>query len=123
MNVPGSNLLAYALTVICPDSFVLHRFTGKTTNTIGLDVSAYAAPETFQGSIQAVGRRLYADMGLDFTRRYISIWVSTNIDDLYRGRAGDQVTWNGTRWQVIDENDWHPIDGWDSIIAVQVPES
>ena len=121
MATPGSNLLDDALTLICPDSFQYYRFMDIQTNGIGLDVRRYAPPTSVRGSVQAVDRSLYADAGLDFSKRYLQIWTSTDVSDLYRARAGDQVQWEGSRWEVTSENDWHPMDGWNSFLAVQVP--
>ncbi len=120
MNVPGSNLLATALTVICPQSFQLFRYQGKTINAIGLDVHVYDAPVDLRGSIQAVGSEVYGDRGLDFQKQYIDVWVEANVSDLFRARASDQIAFNGRRYQVVDENDWFPIDGWDKFLAVLV---
>lgn len=212
MNVPGSNLLAAALTVICPQEFRYFRYQGKTINVIGLDEHTYDAPITLHGSVQSVDNDVYHERGLDFQRQYIEIFVSQDInphincrtlssvgslafsDEIgpdrqngiknfkngnfydpdttenrvsdsssfafseevgfdpdngvmnfghgnfnqnrdsnvlpttrndttnttFRARAGDQIEFNRMRWQVIDDDDWNPIDGWDSFIAVEV---
>ena len=121
MAVPGSNLLTAALELICPEPFQLYRYQGKTTNDIGYDVRTYAAPITIRGSIQAVDRAYYAEQGLDFNKRHIQVWTETEVEDLYRARSGDQIAWEGQRWEVLNESDWFPIDGWNSFVAVQVP--
>ena len=167
MNVPGSNLLAAALTVICPQEFSYFKYQGKTINAIGLDEHNYDPPITLHGSVQSVDNDVYPDRGLDFQRKYIEIFVSQDInphincrtlssvgslafsDEIgpnqrnavknfqngnfydpenmqdttnttFRARAGDQIEFNRMRWQVIDDDDWNPIDGWDSFIAVEV---
>ena len=120
MNVPGSNLLATALRVIYPEAFDYFQYQGLQTNAIGLDVVAFAPAVALQGSIQAVSRSVYQDMGLDFERRYVMIWTVSDIDGLERGRAGDQIQYNQRRYQVVDQDDWHAIDGWNSNLFVQV---
>ena len=120
-NTPGSNLLTDAFELICTEPFDYYRFTGIETNAAGIDVRAYAAPVTVQGSVQPVDRSEYDDMGLDWTKRYIQVWTDQNVDDLYRERAGDQIGRHGFRWEIQSENDWHEIDGWNSFTAVQVP--
>ena len=119
-NVPGSNLLTTALELICAEPFDYIEYTGTSVNEIGFDVRTYAAPVTVRGSVQAVDRTEYDQLGLDWTKRYIRIWTETDIDDLYRDRAGDQVRWHNLLWEVQSEDDWHPIDGWNSFTAVQV---
>ncbi len=121
MPTPGSNLLTTALGIICRESFDYIQFTGRTTNAIGYDERTYAEPVTITGSVQAVDRSHYTDNGLDFSKRHIQIWTDTNVEDLYRARSGDQIQWNGNRYEVLSETDWHPIDGWNNFIAVEVP--
>ncbi len=121
MSVPGSNLLSAAFDLICADSLPLYRYEGKTLNSIGYDVRTYSRPVTISGSVQAVDRNFYTAQGLDFSKRYVQVWTESNVDDIYRGRSGDQITWNGNRWEIMGENNWHPIDGWNSFLAVQVP--
>lgn len=120
MNVPGSNLLASALSVICPQPFDYYRYQGKTINAIGLDVHTFDPPVNMTGSIQEVDSSVYHERGLDFQSQYIEIFVLNDIDPLFRSTAGDQVQFNGRRWQVISEDGWFAMDGWDAFIAVEV---
>lgn len=120
-TTPGSNQLTDAFELICPEPFDYYRFTGMTTNAVGIDVRSYAAAVTARGSVQPVDRSKYGEMGLDFTRRYIQVWTDTDVMDLYRERAGDQIGWNSARWEIQSENDWHIIDGWNRFTAIQVP--
>ncbi len=122
-NIPSSNLLNDALTLVCPEPFLLSRFNGTTTNDIGVDVRTYETPFVSQGSIQPVDRKFYEQFGLDFNKRHIQIWSSTDIEDIYRGRSGDQIGWNLRTWEVVGETEWFEIDGWQTIIAVQVPDN
>ena len=121
MNIPGSNLLATALTLICPDTFEYFRYSGIQTNAIGFEVVSFAAPVMVAGSVQAVDRSVYQEQGLDWQRRYIRIWTTQDIDDLERDRAGDQIAWNGDRYQIVDQSDWHTQDGWNGCLFVEVP--
>ena len=121
MAVPGGNLLATALACIDCEAFSVYRFAGKTVNAIGLDVLTYSDPiETF-GSIQPVDRNQYSDLGLDFAKRHIQVWTESEVDDLYRMQAGDHIAWDGRRWEVSSKVNWFPIDGWNSVVATQVP--
>ena len=120
-NIPSSNLLNDALTLVCPVPFDLYQFTGKTTNAIGYDVRTYADPIVAMGSIQAVDRKFYEQYGLDFNKRHIQVWSSTDIEDIYRSSAPDQIGWDSRRWEVVGETEWFQIDGWQSVVAVEVP--
>ena len=118
--IPGSNLLASALTVISTQPFQYLRFTGSAENAVGQDVHTFADAVTVQGSVQAVDMRLYQSMGLDWDKRYIQIWTTQNIDDLGRERPGDRVVWQGRLFDVVGEMDWHAIDGWNSFLAIDI---
>lgn len=118
--IPGSNLLRVALSVIGQQTGQLYRATSRTKNSIGQWVTEYAAPRPVTGSIQAVPRSTYADLGLDFTKVYIACYFSVDVSDIQRGQSADQMTWNGRRWEFITESDWFAIDGWTGLIAVDV---
>ena len=57
MSVPGSNILATALTLIAASQITYLQFVSRTTNAIGMLVPTYAAPVTINGSIQPVRAR------------------------------------------------------------------
>ena len=119
-NVPSSNLLNDALTLICPEPFFIRKFISISTNDFGIDVRRYQRPVSLSGSVQAVDRKFYDQFGLDFTRRHVQVWASEDIADIYRSRAGDQIVWNGRLWEVTSEVEWFHIDGWQSVLAVEV---
>ena len=119
-NVPGSNLLKKAFKVIKKQPFIYRQFNGRTTNSIGIDVPSYLPDVTLQGSIQAVPRRLFQQNGLDFKKNYITIYSSDTIEGVNRDTSGDRVVFNGKLFQVLEENNWSPIDGWNGVICVQI---
>ena len=121
MAVPGSNLLTSALSLICRQSFSYYPFNARTVNVNGYYERTYGAPVPTTGSVQAVDRSLYADNGLDFTKRYIQVWTETDAEDLYRDRAGDQIDYDSRRWEITNADAWHTLDGWNSFLAVEVP--
>ena len=119
-NVPGGNLLKKAQRLIRPVSINYYKFTGRTTNSAGLDVNTFDTVTALTATVQAVPRKLYDRMGLDYTKRYISIWSVDDIDTLYRDRAGDNIGFNGRRYSVLDDADWTSIDGWNSMVAIDI---
>jgi hypothetical protein len=120
MNIPGVNLLALAQSVIGTQTVTYYRFTGRTNNTIGQFVSSFAEPVEIQGSFQPVSRQKYAEYGLDVTRNYAWFYSTTPIADVNRDRAGDQLVFDGKRFEVSGANDWSAIDGWNGVLVVQV---
>lgn len=123
MRIPHSNLLASALTVISPDPFLLGRVTGRTKSLKGQYVSTYAEPTTEYGSIQAVPRNRYQSLGLDWNKNYIQIYTIQPIQDLNRDTGGDRITYNGRFFDVLSNNDWSVIDGWNGVLAVDVGDA
>lgn len=118
--IPGSNLLSQALTRIAPTEIQWLQFTGRELNDVRQWVSSFADPVTILASVQAVPRSRYESLGLDFQKRYISIFALTNIADLTRNESGDRFIWGGRLYEVPSKTDWIPQDGWNEIIAVDV---
>jgi len=119
--IPGSNLLSAAQTVIAKQSFTYYKFKSRTTNEIGEDVAEYCPPVRVQGSIQPVPRNLYQAYGLEFQSNYINVYAPRKFIDVTRDVSGDQVVFQGRKYQVLSATPWHGIDGWDQILCVQVP--
>ena len=119
-RTPGSNVLQVALTVIGKDEFLHLKWIGQTQTPAKVMVQTYDPPVTVYGSIQAVDRKLYHRMGLNFDARYIQIWATQNVDDLDRYRPSDQIVWGGRLFNIYGEDDWSPIDNWNSMLAIDI---
>lgn len=115
------NLLGSALSIIGKQSFLYVRFLTRSENSIGLDVSQYAVPVPMLGSVQAIPRNLYERYGLDLQGDYKMFYVSNNIVDVERVKAGDQFIYNNQRYQCESETDWFPMNGWTGVLCVRVP--
>jgi hypothetical protein len=120
MIVPSSDLLGLAFSVIASTPFKYFAYRGRSLNEIGLYVSEYFDPIMLHGSIQAVSRSVYQERGLDFQKQYIEIWVEQGVFDISRDTSGDQVEWMSRRYQLTSESNWFAIDGWVSVLAVQI---
>jgi hypothetical protein len=120
LNVPGLNLLKLAQKVIRATDVSYYRFLSRSNNAIGHWVSTYAEPETIKANIQAVPREKYKDLGLDFTKKYIKVWAVTDFDLLDRGKASDQIVYNGRLWEFKSDVDWSSIDSWNEGLAEDV---
>lgn len=120
MTVPGSNILDQALTVIARQSLVYYQYMGTTLNAVGQNVTEYAAPAVMTGSFQAVPRSLYQQFGLDLQKSYYTFYTSNNILDVLRDVSGDQIAFQGQRYQVESANDWFAVDGWKGVLVVHI---
>ncbi len=123
--IPGINLLGLALSVITPQSVDYLKSTGRTqTAGTGRWIAQYAAAVPVNnGSVQAISRDSYAELGLDLARNYVE-WIAP-IDgvDVKRDGSGDMIEWNAKQWQLISQEDWLQQDGWKIFIGVEVGPS
>ena len=120
MSVPGSNLLNQALTVIAPQTVQYQRFVSRDTNQIGYDVSVFADPVPVRGSFQPVPRSRYEFQGLDFSKSYWVLFAPLGMIGVDRDVSGDQLTFQGRRYQVESITAWHGVDGWSEALCVEV---
>jgi hypothetical protein len=122
VSVPGGNLLGQALRLIKPQSVYYFRNIGRTTSAGGRDVAQYATGVLLRNvSVQAVPMSRYENLGLDFQKRYVSLFAPADITGVARDRSGDRFVWNGAHFDVVKESNWYAQDGWTNIVGVEVP--
>lgn len=122
MSTPGGNALAIAMSVLGRTPVSYFKFAGRTTNAGGVMLTTYSAAVTVSmGSVQAVSKKKYEALGLDWEKSYIA-WYVPNLDavDLARDVSGDVIEVLGRRWQLMGSNNWLLIDGWKSLMAVDI---
>lgn len=120
--IPGSNLLKTALKVISKQQFTYFRFLSTEAQPNGQLVTVYYPGIPVMGSVQAVPRVLFEKMGLDFQSNYLQFFMSKDVVDVTRDVSGDQMEFRGKRYQCLSKTDWFGIDGWDQVLAVEVPQ-
>lgn len=121
MTVPGSNLLLQALRLIKPQTVQHFVATGRTTTGAGTFKSTFApgVPVTM-GSVQPVPRDRYDVLGLSLSKSYVNWIVPISAIALQRATSGDQMEWNGRRYQLESSTDWFGQDGWLRVLCVDV---
>lgn len=120
MIVPGSNLLSKALRVIRAQPVSYYLNTGRTRNSNGIYDADYAAPKAILGSVQAVPLNNYKALDLDFARNYVTLYTNTPLIGVQRDVSGDLFAFAGKVYQCVSTTDWLAMDGWNSVMAVQV---
>lgn len=120
MNVPGSNLLAQALTVIISQTVSYFQATARSLNDVGQYITTYAEPLSIRGSFQAVPRNLYYQYGLDLQKNYYTFYSLNDIIDIKRNVSNDQIEFNGQRFQCESNNDWFAVDKWKGILCCEI---
>src|ERR1700749_3090975 len=120
MIVPGSNLLASALSIITSQPFNYNSISSRASQPNGQYLNAYNAPVTLRGSVQPVPHDIAVQEGLELQSNYINVYVSQSVLDVGRDVAGDLITYNGNNYQVLSRTPWDAVDGWDQFLAIQV---
>lgn len=114
------NLLAQALSVIPSQSFTYYKFKAVTVNEIGNKQIQYESPIELQGSVQAISQDMYDKLGLDWSKKYISIHSSTDIRNTDNEQpVPDKIVWQQKEYLVTKVTNWYGQDGWTRIIAVE----
>lgn len=121
MPVPGSNLLATALTVISSYKVQYYQFIARTLNDLGQYVTEYEDPVDVRGSFQPVPRNAYDLYGLDWQKSYFIFYTQSNMIDVQRNKTPDKIV-NGSQTYVCESNtaDWYQIDKWKALLCVLV---
>lgn len=123
MIIPGANLLNMAFSLIAQQSVLHYRFLERITNEAGIDEPVYAEPDTITGSLQPVPRIMYQAYGLDYVKNYVMFYTSVNVLDVGRDVSGDKIEFQGKVFQCLSANDWHGVDGWLAILAVEIEQT
>jgi hypothetical protein len=92
----------------------------RTADDIGILTSTYATAVTIKASIQAVNRSVYEANGLDFNKKYVTIFSQTSFTDIDRDISSDKVTYGGETYQLLNRADWQGYDGWNYIMGVRI---
>lgn len=118
--IPGSNLLKSALTVIASQTITYYKFAGRTENNVGQAITLYSDGIGIKGSFQPVPRNLYEIYGLDLQKEYYTFYTFNNLIDIDRNTSGDQIGFNGQRYQIESNNDWFKMDGWKGVLCIRI---
>lgn len=111
--IPGINLLNVAMGMLGSQSVEYAQYMGTTTLENGVKIESYADPITIDDcSVQPIPKSNYRENGLNFSREYVTWWVSRDVLGLDRDFGGDKITWNGKTWIVDSDVSWFEQDGW-----------
>jgi len=121
MTLPGINLYSLATKIISRQAYTFFSSTGRTLDSRGIYSDNFAAGVALSDSIQPVPRTMYESLGLDLSRYYIMVYTDSPLLVIERGTSGDQIEFNGDRYELQTDNDWRPQDGWRGVLAVRLP--
>ena len=117
------NLLNQALTIIPKQNFTFCKYKENNVNEIGNKVDEWEEGIVCEGSVQAIDSKMYQQFGLDYSKKYIQIFSSLNIQNVSQNQeTPDKIIWNNKNYLVVNCSDWYVQDGWTNIIAVEQRE-
>lgn len=117
------NLLNIASSIIPQQVFTYYKFNKAEVNDIGNVVDTYDDGVILEGSVQAISQDMYEKLGLDFSKKYISIHTSADIRNVDNSqKSSDKVVWNGKEYLITKVTNWFQQDGWNRVIAVEQTE-
>ena len=121
--IPGQNILKMASQLIVFQTIQYYQYESRALNDVGQDVTTYLAVVNIIGSWQPVPRNLYPIYGLDLQKDYFTFYTSNNLLDVTRDVSGDQLAFQGRRYQVESNNDWFQLVGWKGILCVDLGDA
>ncbi|MBP5286401.1 MAG: hypothetical protein J6Z08_00705 [Elusimicrobiales bacterium] len=105
------SLLEEALESLPRKTFSYRKWLSRTQNAAGIWVNHYGPETEAYGSIQPIEQSRYAQLGLDFEKKYLRIY--TNAPVRYTGQlASDMIIIDGVKYKIENEAQWQQYDGW-----------
>lgn len=117
-----SNIHKVAARIIPMQTITWQRLTYTTTAayrqeksiTVIGQIKAHVQPgiiSSFGG--KNISEKDYKDLGLDFSRNYVTIWTSENdIRTVAYQQTADQVVISGKTYNIIQRANWLEYNGW-----------
>lgn len=130
MGLTVGNILKQALSVTGTQTVKIRIAAGSTINAAGVPTVSYGDPIVVSGSVQPgivssfggknISEKDYKDMGLDWTRSYITVWIpDVGLSVIHDKKSADTVEFNGRIFNVIQCADWELQNGWKRCYCVE----
>ena len=130
MGLTVGNILKQALSVIGTQTVKIRIAAGSTINDAGVPMVTYGDPIVVSGSVQPgivssfggknISEKDYKDMGLDWTRSYITVWIpDVGLSVIHDKKSADTVEFNGRIFNIIQSADWELQNGWKRCYCVE----
>lgn len=130
MGLKVNNILKSALSIIGSHTVKIRIATGTAVNDAGVPTVTYSDPIVVKGSVQPgvvssfggknISEKDYKDMGLDWTRSYITVWIpDVGLKPIHDKKSTDTVEYNGHIFNVIQCADWELQNGWKRCYCVE----
>ena len=121
--IPGvGNILKLAQTVIKPQPYIYMKYQGRVQNSLGQWITSYFPDEERMASIQPIKSDVLYRMGMDTSKKHITILDSIDYDELERDASSDRAVVNGKTYKLVPVTDWFKQNGWDQGVWMQLNE-
>lgn len=125
-----SNILKIAFGQIPHSTIEYKIYASKSINNFGIVAPTYTTPATVEAIVQpgiissfggkCVELKDYKDMGLDWSRRYVTVWMpDVGLQPAMDQRMADQITYNSKTFNVLQVENWLEYDGWCRVYCVE----
>ena len=123
MGLNVNNILKSALSIIGSHTVKVRIAAGVSVNDSGVPTVTYSDTIVVSGSVQPgivssfggknISERDYKDMGLDWTRSYITVWVpDVGLKPIHDKKSTDTVEYNGRIYNILQSADWETQNVW-----------
>jgi hypothetical protein len=120
MDVPGSDLLQDALSLISSQKLLYYKNEGRTVNDVGEYITQFASPIEVYGSFQPASKTLRKQKGVDYQPFDATLYISSEYIGPNRGKSGDEIGHRSHRFVIQSIQDWFSVDGWQRITLVNI---
>lgn len=117
-----NNLLNAALRIIPKQRIVWRKFAGFDIDEQGLKINRYAQGVELTGSVQAVDRNIYDQLGLDQEKEYLAVYAPADIKGVSAQNAPDIIEFGGAAYKVVRNYPWYFYNGWAGVVVIKAED-
>lgn len=116
------NLLNAALRIIPKQQIIWRKFAGFEVDEQGLKINRYAEGVELTGSVQAVDRNIYDQLGLDQEKEYLVVYAPADIKGVSGQNAPDIIEFGGAAYKVVRNYPWYFYNGWAGVVVIKAED-
>lgn len=116
------NLLNAALRIIPKQQIIWRKFAGFEVDEQGLKINRYAEGVELTGSVQAVDRNIYDQLGLDQEKEYLTVYAPADIKGVSGQNAPDIIEFGGAAYKVVRNYPWYFYNGWAGVVVIKAED-
>lgn len=130
MGIMSSILIRARSLIRTDDSVKFRRFVSNSISEFGVASQTFSdwvivAANVQPGIVSSFGgsnieMKDYKEMGLDWSRRYITVWIKDKgLQPCVDKNGADEILYNGMEFTVIQVENWDRFNNWQRIYCVE----